>query len=174
MRVLTEDGLEGYGEVEALPEVAKAIIDAPASWGGAKIGASGLRAQLLGENALDIDRLWEKMYRASSFYGRHAVVIQAMAGIDMALHDLAGKFLQVSHPPSRERVSLHFETRSYSVSRSGHMLPGAGVPTAGREGARQTAGIRFDFVWCRRARDRRTRATVRFTRLLGGEIRVRP
>lgn len=44
---------------------------------------------------MDTDRLWEKMYRASSFYGRHAVVIQAMAGIDMALHDLKGKFLQL-------------------------------------------------------------------------------
>jgi L-alanine-DL-glutamate epimerase-like enolase superfamily enzyme len=75
--------------------VAKAIVDAPKSWGGAKIGASGLRAQLVGEAALDTERLWEKMYTASSFYGRHAVVIQAMAGIDMALHDIKGKFLQL-------------------------------------------------------------------------------
>ena len=34
-----------------------------------------------------------KMYAASSFYGRHAIVIQAMAGIDMALWDLKGKFV---------------------------------------------------------------------------------
>lgn len=95
IRVVTECGLEGYGEVEAQPEVAKAIVDAPKSWGGAKIGASGLRAQLVGEAALDTERLWEKMYTASSFYGRHAVVIQAMAGIDMALHDIKGKFLQL-------------------------------------------------------------------------------
>ena len=81
VRVTTECGLVGIGEVEAQPEIAKAIIDAPRSWGGKKIGASGLRAELLGENALDHERLWNKMYAASSFYGRHAVVIQAMAGI---------------------------------------------------------------------------------------------
>ena len=81
VRVTTECGLVGVGEVEAQPEIAKAIIDAPRSWGGKKIGASGLRAELLGENALDHERLWNKMYDASSFYGRHAVVIQAMAGI---------------------------------------------------------------------------------------------
>lgn len=81
VRVTTECGLVGFGEVEAQPEIAKAIIDAPRSWGGKKIGASGLRAELLGENALDHERLWNKMYAASSFFGRHAVVIQAMAGI---------------------------------------------------------------------------------------------
>ncbi len=81
VRVITECGIVGFGEVEAQPEIAKAIIDAPRSWGGKKIGASGLRAELLGENALDHERLWNKMYDASSFYGRHAVVIQAMAGI---------------------------------------------------------------------------------------------
>jgi L-alanine-DL-glutamate epimerase-like enolase superfamily enzyme len=86
---------QGFGEVEAQPEIAKAIIDAPRSWGGKKIGASGLRAELIGENALDHERLWNKMYDASSFYGRHAVVIQAMAGVDMALWDLKGKFLQL-------------------------------------------------------------------------------
>jgi L-rhamnonate dehydratase len=95
VRVTTECGLVGFGEVEAQPEIAKAIIDAPRSWGGKKIGASGLRVELLGENALDHERLWNKMYAASSFYGRHAVVIQAMAGIDMALWDLKGKFLNL-------------------------------------------------------------------------------
>ena len=29
---------------------------------GKKIGASGLRAELIGENALDHERLWNKMY----------------------------------------------------------------------------------------------------------------
>jgi L-rhamnonate dehydratase len=95
VRIVTECGLVGFGEVEAQPEVAKAIIDAPRSWGGKKIGASGLRVELVGENALDHERLWNKMYAASSFYGRHAVVIQAMAGVDMALWDLKGKFLQL-------------------------------------------------------------------------------
>ena len=39
-------------------QVAKAIIDAPRSFGGKKIGASGLRVELIGENALDHERLW--------------------------------------------------------------------------------------------------------------------
>ena len=85
VRVTTECGITGFGEVEAQPEIAKAIIDAPRSFGGKKIGAGGLRVELIGENALDHERLWNRMYDATSFFGRHAVVIQAMAGIDMAL-----------------------------------------------------------------------------------------
>ena len=87
----TDNGLEGIGEVDSSPEVAKAVIDAPFSHNI----ACGLRELLIGENALDTRRLWQKMYRQTMYYGRRAVVVTAMAGIDLALWDLKGKHFGV-------------------------------------------------------------------------------
>ncbi len=87
IRIRTEDGLEGIGEADASPEVVKAIIDAPFSHNI----ACGLRQVLLGENALETERLWQKMYRRTMYFGRTSVAIAAMAAVDMALWDLKGK-----------------------------------------------------------------------------------
>ncbi|MEX0702278.1 MAG: mandelate racemase/muconate lactonizing enzyme family protein [Planctomycetales bacterium] len=87
VRVRTDTGLEGIGEADNSPEMVKAAIDAPFSHNI----ASGLRAVLVGENPLETDRLWEKMYRATMYSGRRSLVITAMAAIDMALWDIKGK-----------------------------------------------------------------------------------
>lgn len=87
VRVRTDSGLEGIGEADSSPEVVKAIIDAPFSHNI----ACGLRELLIGENPLDTDRLWQKMYRRTMYFGRKAVGITAMAAVDMALWDLMGK-----------------------------------------------------------------------------------
>jgi len=87
VRVRTDDGLEGIGEADASPEVVKAVIDAPFSHNV----ACGLRQILVGENPLETDRLWQKMYRHTMYFGRTSVVIAAMAAVDMALWDLKGK-----------------------------------------------------------------------------------
>jgi L-alanine-DL-glutamate epimerase-like enolase superfamily enzyme len=65
----------------------KSIIDAPFSHNI----ACGLRQLLIGENPLENERLWQKMYRRTMYFGRTAVGITAMAAIDMALWDLKGK-----------------------------------------------------------------------------------
>ena len=87
IRIRTDEGLEGIGEVDASPEVVKSIIDAPFSHSI----ACGLRELLIGEDPLDTDRIWSKMYRRTMYYGRRGVVITAMAGVDLALWDLKGK-----------------------------------------------------------------------------------
>ena len=87
MRVRTDNGLEGIGEADSSPEVVKAIIDAPFSHNI----ACGLRQLLVGENPLETERLWQKMYRRTMYFGRTAVGITAMAAVDMALWDLKGK-----------------------------------------------------------------------------------
>lgn len=88
IRVRTENGLEGIGEADASPEVVKAIIDAPFSHNI----ACGLRQLLIGENALETERLWQKMNRRTMYFGRTSVTICAMSAVDMALWDLKGKF----------------------------------------------------------------------------------
>lgn len=87
VRVRTDNGLEGIGEADSSPEVVKAIIDAPFSHNI----ACGLREILIGENPLETERLWQKMYRQTMYFGRTGVAITAMAAIDMALWDLKGK-----------------------------------------------------------------------------------
>src|SRR3954468_1063036 len=95
VRVRTDTGLEGIGEADSSPEVVKAIIDAPFSHNI----ACGLRELLVGENALDHQRLWQKMYRRTMYYGRKAVGITAMAAVDVALWDIKGKAF--GHPIHR-------------------------------------------------------------------------
>src|SRR3989475_3539466 len=90
VRVRTNDGLEGIGEADASPEVVKAIVDAPYS----HTIASGLREILIGENPLETERLWQKMYRRTQYYGRTSVTICAMSAVDMALWDLKGKYFK--------------------------------------------------------------------------------
>jgi L-alanine-DL-glutamate epimerase-like enolase superfamily enzyme len=87
VRVRTDTGLEGIGEADSSPEVVKAIIDAPFSHNI----ACGLRELLIGENPLETERLWQKMYRRTMYFGRKGVGISAMAAVDMALWDLKGK-----------------------------------------------------------------------------------
>src|SRR5580765_7770836 len=87
VRVRSDDGLEGIGEADASPEVIKAIVDAPFSHNI----ACGLREILLGENALETERLWQKVLRRTQYFGRTSVTIAAMSAVDMALWDLKGK-----------------------------------------------------------------------------------
>jgi L-alanine-DL-glutamate epimerase-like enolase superfamily enzyme len=87
VRIRTDNSLEGIGEADASPEVIKAIIDAPFSHNV----ACGLRQILLGENPLETERLWQKMYRRTMYFGRTSVGIAAMSAIDMALWDIKGK-----------------------------------------------------------------------------------
>ena len=87
VRVRTDTGLEGIGEADSSPEVVKAIIDAPFSHNI----ACGIRELLVGENALEHERIWQKMLRRTQYYGGSSVTITAMAAVDMALWDLKGK-----------------------------------------------------------------------------------
>ena len=55
------------------------------------VARGALRELLIGENPLEIDRLWKRLYEGSAYYGRTEVALHAIAAIDMALWDLAGK-----------------------------------------------------------------------------------
>ncbi len=116
VRVHTDAGIIGIGEVDSAPEVVKAIIDAPAS----HAIATGLRHALLGEDPLDVERLWWKMFRATLYLGRRGAVIHAMSGIDIALWDIRGKALQ---KPVAELlgVPLRRQVRAYASA----LMPGS-------------------------------------------------
>src|SRR5918998_5703536 len=87
--VHTDEGITGLGEAESAPSVVKAIVEAPRSHSV----MVGLREVLIGENPLEIERLWRKMYQATIYFGRRGAVIHAISGVDIALWDLKGKAL---------------------------------------------------------------------------------
>ena len=87
VRVATDEGLVGWGEVASAPTVAKAAIEAPRS----AARRHGLAAVLIGTDTLDPPARWQEMYDASRWYGRRGVAIHAMSGIDLALWDIVGK-----------------------------------------------------------------------------------
>jgi D-galactarolactone cycloisomerase len=101
VEVETEDGCVGYGE-------SKGAVGSTANNGAVVASVEReLRPLVLGEDARQITKLWERMYngarshfaleRGRSFpiLGRRGVTISAMSGIDMALWDLLGKSLNV-------------------------------------------------------------------------------
>jgi L-rhamnonate dehydratase len=94
VRVSTDAGITGYSDMETAASVAKAAVEAP-RWSEEGVEAfDGLASLIVGENPLEVERLWYKMYRGSIYYGRRGVAIQAISAIDIALWDIMGKFYQ--------------------------------------------------------------------------------
>ncbi|MBV9404284.1 MAG: mandelate racemase/muconate lactonizing enzyme family protein [Acidobacteriaceae bacterium] len=91
VRVTTDTGIVGYGESDSMPNVVKAIIEAPFL----HEMMSGLKWVLLDQNPLEIDDLWTRMARATLNYSRDGASLAAMAAIDLALWDIKGKALQL-------------------------------------------------------------------------------
>ncbi len=76
VEVSTNKGLKGYGRAGS---AAGPFVDL------------ALKRLLVGKNPLDVERLWDVMWRATVFYGRAGAVVHAISGADLALWDLAGK-----------------------------------------------------------------------------------
>jgi L-alanine-DL-glutamate epimerase-like enolase superfamily enzyme len=88
LKISTDEGIIGWADIETQPHVGKAIVEAPS---GGSIGFEGLRAALIGENPLERERLWQKMYRYMAYYGRAGAGMQMLSGADIALWDISGK-----------------------------------------------------------------------------------
>ena len=88
IKISTDEGITGWADIETQPHVGKTIVDVPS---GGAVGFESLRAALVGENPLERERLWQKMYRYLAYYGRQGVGMQMISGVDIALWDIAGK-----------------------------------------------------------------------------------
>jgi L-alanine-DL-glutamate epimerase-like enolase superfamily enzyme len=89
IKVTTDAGVVGYGEVDSAPMAAKWTIEGPFS----HTITTGLKHVLLGEDPFLTEYLWQKMYRANVYAGRRGIAIHAMSGIDLALWDIKGRAL---------------------------------------------------------------------------------
>ncbi len=100
VRVATDSGLAGWGDA-TLEHRPGSVTAAVRELGGALIGA----------DPLPVNALWERMMRGG-FYRGGAVLSSAVAGVDIALWDLRGRWLgQPIHVllggPCRERVRMY-------------------------------------------------------------------
>ncbi|GAB4394542.1 MAG: D-galactarolactone cycloisomerase [Kiloniellaceae bacterium] len=79
VEIETDAGITGWGECYGPSAVAKAFID------------TQLGPQVIGRDPYDIDVIWEHLYNRIKDYGQTGMAIAAISGIDIALHDIAGK-----------------------------------------------------------------------------------
>lgn len=87
VRIHTDEGIVGIGEADTSPYLARTMIEMPSSHAVAR----GLGELLVGENPLEIERLWKLMFDGTYHYGRFGAALHVMSGIDIALWDIAGK-----------------------------------------------------------------------------------
>jgi L-alanine-DL-glutamate epimerase-like enolase superfamily enzyme len=79
IRVVTDSGLVGLGAAYSSPDLVRLIVERQ------------LRPMLVGEDAEDIEGIWNRMYLLTRWYGRKGVAVSTLGGIDIALWDLRGK-----------------------------------------------------------------------------------
>ena len=82
VEVETDDGITGWGECFGPGNVAianKTIVERV------------IQPMLLGENPLNRDVLWHKVYNLLRDHGQKGMPMQSLSGVDIALWDIAGK-----------------------------------------------------------------------------------
>ena len=87
VRIRSDTGLIGIGEVESNPWVIKAHIESPSS----NAYNRSLASLLVGENPTQPESVWNRLYRETFLVGRRGAGICALGALDMAVWDLFGK-----------------------------------------------------------------------------------
>lgn len=100
VKIETNHGITGWGEIDQLePQVAAAL-------------ARSMFELLDGENPTRIEHLWQKLYRAHRDMRGGPFMVHTIAGIDMALWDIAGKLwntpvYRLLGGPTRDRIRVY-------------------------------------------------------------------
>jgi len=93
VRVATDAGITGWADAETLAPAAVAII----SGQGMSIpGFQTLAGLLVGQDARDVQALWDRMYVGSAYYGRRGIAMQCISAIDNALWSIRAQAAGVS------------------------------------------------------------------------------
>ncbi|MRI00121.1 mandelate racemase/muconate lactonizing enzyme family protein [Kriegella sp. EG-1] len=81
VKITTDEGICGWGEGYGPADVIKS-------------GINLVKPILIGENPLENETLWFKMYRKTLDFARRGVLVAAISAVDVALWDLKGKILK--------------------------------------------------------------------------------
>jgi L-rhamnonate dehydratase len=110
---------------------------------GAFIVERHLARFLEGAQVTHVERLWDQMYRATMFYGRRGVVLNAISCVDLALYDLLGRLhelpvYELLGGPVRDELVFYATGPRPDIAQSlgfiGGKLPLAYSPSEGAEG----------------------------------------
>jgi len=108
IRIETNHGVVGWGDIKAVdPRAAQALAEA-------------LTSLLVGENPTRIEYLWQKIYRAHRNMRGGPLMVHTLAGIDIALWDIAGKLWNVPvyrllGGPCRDRIRVYHTPKARKV-----------------------------------------------------------
>jgi L-alanine-DL-glutamate epimerase-like enolase superfamily enzyme len=83
LQIFTDEGITGISPTagEMSYDLSKVLIE------------NILKSQVVGEDPLNTERIWNKMYWASLMWGRKGATLSAISAIDIAIWDLKGKIL---------------------------------------------------------------------------------
>ena len=123
VEVQTDEGVTGWGEAlcQGLqpPQIAAAAIQ------------HALKDLVVGEDPLQPEVLWHRMYHHTRDYGQKGAVVGAISGIDIALWDIAGK---VRKEPVARLLGGMFRTRVQAYATGFYRIKGHGeAPRLTRE-----------------------------------------
>jgi D-galactarolactone cycloisomerase len=79
VEIESADGIVGWGECYGPSAVAKAYME------------TQFAPRIIGRDAFDIEVIWDDLYNRIKDYGGRGMAASALSGIDIALHDIAGK-----------------------------------------------------------------------------------
>jgi galactonate dehydratase len=108
VKIETNHGAVGWGEIKAVdPRVAKVL-------------AESLFSLIEGENPTRIEYLWQKVYRAHRDIRGGPFMVHTLAGIDIALWDLAGKLwgepvYRLLGGPCRDRIRVYHTPKAVKL-----------------------------------------------------------
>jgi D-galactarolactone cycloisomerase len=115
VEVQTDEGVTGWGEAlcQGLqpPEIAAAAIQ------------HSLKHLLVGEDPLQPEVLWHRMYHYTRDYGQKGAVVGAISGIDIALWDICGK---VRKEPVAKLLGGMFRTKVEAYATGFYRIKGKG------------------------------------------------
>ncbi|WP_137155585.1 mandelate racemase/muconate lactonizing enzyme family protein [Rhizobium sp. FKL33] len=79
VEIICDNGLTGWGECLGPARPNAAVVAAYRNW-------------LIGENPLETEKIWARLYNALRDQGQRGLSVTALSGIDIALWDIKGKF----------------------------------------------------------------------------------
>ncbi|HBH54566.1 MAG TPA: hypothetical protein DDY91_22005 [Planctomycetaceae bacterium] len=146
VKIETNHGIVGWGDLKGTDvRVGKVLVES-------------LFELIDGENPTRIEHLWQKMFRAHRDIRGGAILIHAMAAIDIALWDIAGKLwntpvYRLLGGPTRDRIRVYHTPQAVKVPPHG-IYEHSGTPAdidrmvaairAAREKVGPTGAVMFD------------------------------
>src|SRR5260370_21718933 len=91
VRVETDAGITGIGEVDSNPMGAKGIIEGPFS----HTTAAGLGGLVVGEDPFETEKIWHKMYRGNVYGGRRRGRLHRLSRFGMARRGIQRQALRL-------------------------------------------------------------------------------